>query len=89
VTVPHKLQSGVQRFQSGGEVSGHAYPGTFQNRFSDSSRDSGPSESNFTLVTVVDEESVEKFLGLRKYGNVIVNKLGNRIMRKVAGGRSL
>lgn len=43
-------------------------------------------EMKITVVNVMDEKSVEEYLGTKKYGNVIVNKVGARMSRRQAGG---
>jgi TP901 family phage tail tape measure protein len=42
-----------------------------------------------TMVTVVDDASLDQFLNTKKYGDVLVNKLGSRISRRMSGGRAV
>ncbi len=46
-------------------------------------------ELKMTVVNVLDEESIEQFLGSKKYGDVFVNKLGARFNRRVLGSRGV
>jgi hypothetical protein len=46
-------------------------------------------ENKITVATVMDEESVGQFLNTKKYGEVLVNKLGSGITRRVQGGQGL
>lgn len=38
---------------------------------------------NMTMVTVIDEDSLDQFLNSKKYGDVLVNRLGSRITRRM------
>ena len=46
-------------------------------------------ENKITVATVMDEESVGQFLNTKKYGEVLVNKLGSGITRRMQGGQGL
>jgi len=46
----------------------------------------GADEMKITVVNVVDEKSLEEFLNTKKYGNVIVNRVGPRIIRRRSSG---
>ncbi len=46
-------------------------------------------EVKMTVVTVVDDSSLDQFLNTKKYGDVLVNKLGSRISRRMSGGRAV
>jgi hypothetical protein len=46
-------------------------------------------ENKITVATVMDEESVGQFLNTKKYGEVLVNKLGSGITRRIQGGQGL
>jgi len=46
-------------------------------------------EQKITVANVMDEESVGQFLNTKKYGEVLVNKLGSGVTRRMMGGQGI
>jgi hypothetical protein len=85
--------SQVQKFAAGGVVKASAQgsppPASSILSPAHASQNAQQPDIKMTMVTVVDDSSLDQFLNTKKYGDVLVNKLGSRISRRMSGGRGV